>query len=109
MADGTRARVKIGLQLAPGLIDTQFSAASLQEHPALVRGLAFLKAEYNSVELDAHLKALGKPIDLLVGRNGQNLIDYLRIGAVGAIPGTEMTAALNPILRAWADGWHETA
>src|SRR6185503_16561807 len=64
--------VGIGLQLAPGLIDTEFSAASLQSLPDIVQRLSFLKAEYNSIELDAHLKVLGKTFDLLVGRNGQN-------------------------------------
>ena len=73
--------VKIGLQLAPGLIDTTFSAASLQMLPDVVQRLSFMKAEYNSIELDAHLKMLPKKFDLLVGRNGQNIIDYLRIGA----------------------------
>ena len=49
--------VVIGLQLAPGLIDTAFSAASLRELPDIVQRVSFLKAEYNSIELDAHLKA----------------------------------------------------
>jgi dihydrodipicolinate synthase/N-acetylneuraminate lyase len=96
--------VRVGLQLAPGLIDTQFSAASLQTLPDIVQRLSFLKAEYNSVELDAHLKVLGKKFDLLIGRNGQNFIDYLRIGATGAIPGPEMTGPLVSILSDWTGG-----
>src|SRR5438477_1770472 len=84
--------VSIGLQLAPGLIDTAFSAASLQALPDIVQCVSFLKAEYNSIELDQHLRTVGKKFDLLVGRNGQNVIDYLRIGATGVIPGPEMTA-----------------
>jgi dihydrodipicolinate synthase/N-acetylneuraminate lyase len=86
--------VKIGLQLAPGLIDTAFSAASLQALPDIVQQVSFLKAEYNSIELDQHLRTLEKTFDLLVGRNGQNFVDYLRIGATGVIPGPEMTAPL---------------
>jgi 4-hydroxy-tetrahydrodipicolinate synthase len=101
--------VKIGLQLAPGLIDTAFSAASLQTLPDIVQRLSFLKAEYNSVELDMHLKMLGKKFDLLVGRNGQNLIDYLRIGATGVIPGPEMTAPLSSIVSDWMSGRHGEA
>src|SRR4029079_9387901 len=93
--------VKIGLQLAPGLIDTAFSAASLQTLPDIVQRVSFLKAEYNSIELAHHLKPLGKKFDLLVGRNGQNLVDYLRIGATGVIPGIEMTGPLVPILSDW--------
>ena len=96
--------VKLGLQLAPGLIDTDFSAASLADHPDLLARLSFVKAEYNSLELDAHLRALGHPLTLLVGRHGQNLIDYLRIGCVGVIPGTEMTVALGAIIRDWHAG-----
>src|ERR1700752_736931 len=61
------ASVMIGLQLAPGLIDTAFSAASLQALPDIVRRVSFMKAEYNSIELDAPLKALGKTFDLLIG------------------------------------------
>jgi len=96
--------VQVGLQLAPGLIDTAFSAASLQALPDVVQRMSFLKAEYNSIELDAHLKMLGKSFDLLVGRNGQNLIDYLRIGATGLIPGPEMTAPHASIVSDWMAG-----
>jgi dihydrodipicolinate synthase/N-acetylneuraminate lyase len=101
--------VAIGLQLAPGLIDTAFSAASLRELPDIVQRVSFLKAEYNSVELDAHLKALGRTFDLLIGRNGQNFIDYLRIGATGVIPGVEMTAPLASILSDWSSGRRDDA
>jgi 4-hydroxy-tetrahydrodipicolinate synthase len=101
--------VAVGLQLARGLIDTDFSAASLEAYPDLLRRLSFVKAEYNSLELDAHLRALGKPLDLLVGRHGQNLIDYLRIGAVGVIPGTEMTVALGAIIADWTAGRRDAA
>jgi hypothetical protein len=102
-------RVKIGLQLAPGLIDTAFSAAGLAALPDILQRLSFLKAEYNSLALDSHLKGLGKRLDLLVGRNGQNLIDYLRIGATGAIPGPEMTAPLSLILSDWRNGHRDRA
>jgi 2-keto-3-deoxy-L-arabinonate dehydratase len=102
-------RVDLGLQLAPGLIDTAFSAGALNAHPALLARLRFLKAEYNSIVLSAHLSSLDKPLSLLVGRHGQNLIDYLRIGAVGVIPGTEMTMALRPILDAWTEGRRDEA
>ena len=101
--------VRIGLQLAPGLIDTAFSAASLQALPDIVERLSFLKAEYNSIELDTHLKMLGKTFDLLIGRNGQNFIDYLRIGATGVIPGPEMTAPLCSIVSDWMSGRHGDA
>lgn len=101
--------VAIGLQLAPGLIDTAFSAASLQALPDIVQRVSFLKAEYNSIELDAHLRTLGKTFDLLVGRNGQNLIDFLRIGATGVIPGVEMTGPLSSIVSGWANGRHDDA
>jgi 2-keto-3-deoxy-L-arabinonate dehydratase len=101
--------VAVGLQLASGLIDTDFSAASLEAHPDLLRRLSFVKAEYNSLELDAHLRALDKPLDLLVGRHGQNLIDYLRIGAVGVIPGTEMAVALGAIIADWTAGRRDAA
>jgi dihydrodipicolinate synthase/N-acetylneuraminate lyase len=101
--------VRIGLQLAPGLIDTAFSAASLQALPDVVQRVGFLKAEYNSIELDQHLKALEKTFDLLVGRNGQNFIDYLRIGATGVIPGPEMTAPLASIVSDWTAGRHDDA
>jgi len=101
--------VAIGLQLAPGLIDTAFSAASLRALPDIVQRVSFLKAEYNSIELDQHLKALGKTFDLLVGRNGQNFVDYLRIGATGVIPGPEMTAPLASIVSNWMDGRHDDA
>jgi 4-hydroxy-tetrahydrodipicolinate synthase len=101
--------VQIGLQLAPGLIDTTFSAASLQALPDIVERLSFLKAEYNSIELDSHLRTLSKTFDLLVGRNGQNFIDYLRVGATGAIPGPEMTAPLHAIVSDWASGRQDDA
>ena len=103
------ASVMIGLQLAPGLIDTAFSAASLQALPDIVRRVSFMKAEYNSIELDAPLKALGKTFDLLIGRNGQNFIDYLRIGATGVIPGVEMTGPLSAILSDWISGRRDDA
>ena len=99
----------IGLQLAPGLIDTAFSAASLQELPDIVQRVSFMKAEYNSIELDTHLKALGKTFDLLIGRNGQNFIDYLRIGATGVIPGVEMTGPLSSLLSDWTSGRRDDA
>ena len=102
-------RIDLGLQLAPGLIDTAFSAGSLSAHPTLLKRLRFLKAEYNSIELSAHLSSLDKPLALLVGRHGQNLIEYLRIGAVGVIPGTEMAMALQPILAAWTAGQRQEA
>src|SRR3954447_17558495 len=101
--------VSIGLQLAPGLINTAFSAASLQALPDVVQCVSFLKAEYNSIELDQQLKAVGKNFDLLVGRNGQNFIDYLRIGATGVIPGPEMTAPLCSILSDWTAGRGDAA
>ena len=99
----------IGLQLAPGLIDTAFSAASLRELPDIVQRVSFMKAEYNSIELDTHLKALGKTFDLLIGRNGQNFIDYLRIGATGVIPGVEMTGPLSLLLSDWTSGRRDDA
>jgi dihydrodipicolinate synthase/N-acetylneuraminate lyase len=101
--------VKIGLQLAPGLIDTAFSAAALQELPDVVQRLSFMKAEYNSLELDAHIRMLEKRLDLLVGRHGQNAIDYLRIGATGIIPGPEMTAPLSLIVSDWMTGRRDDA
>lgn len=101
--------VAIGLQLAPGLIDTAFSAASLQALPDIVQRVSFLKAEYNSIELDTHLRALPKKFDLLIGRNGQNFIDYLRIGATGGIPGVEMTGPLSLLLSDWVNGRPEEA
>lgn len=101
--------VKVGLQLAPGLIDTAFSAASLRTLPDIVQRLSFLKAEYNSIELDAHLRLVGKKFDLLVGRNGQNLIDFLRIGATGVIPGVEMTGPLFSIVSDWTNGRRDDA
>jgi dihydrodipicolinate synthase/N-acetylneuraminate lyase len=101
--------VEIGLQLAPGLIYTAFSAASLQALPDVVQRVNFLKAEYNSIELDQHLRALEKKFDVLVGRNGQNFIDYLRIGATGVIPGPEMTAPLASIVSDWTAGRHDDA
>ena len=55
------------------------------------------------------MPALETPLDLLVGRHGQNLIDYLRIGAVGVIPGTELASALVPIVAAWAEGKKDEA
>src|SRR5690348_15366547 len=65
-ADSARAAsVQIGLQLAPGLIDTAFSAASLQPIPDIVKRVSFLKAEYNSIELDQHLRALDKRFGVL--------------------------------------------
>jgi dihydrodipicolinate synthase/N-acetylneuraminate lyase len=101
--------VAVGLQLAPGLIDTTFSAASLVALPDIVQRVSFLKAEYNSLELDAHLRAIGKRFDLLVGRNGQNFIDYLRIGATGVIPGPEMTGPLRSLVADWTAGRHDAA
>ncbi|TMJ05417.1 MAG: hypothetical protein E6G97_03180 [Alphaproteobacteria bacterium] len=101
--------VTLGLQLAPGLIDTAFSAASLQTLPDIVQRVSFLKAEYNSIELCAHLEMIGKKFDLLIGRNGQNFIDYLRIGATGVIPGPEMTAPLFSILSDWNAGRRDAA
>jgi 4-hydroxy-tetrahydrodipicolinate synthase len=103
------ASVQIGLQLAPGLIDTAFSAASLCALPDVVQRVSFLKAEYHSIELDQHLKALGKTFGLLTGRNGQNFIDYLRIGATGVIPGPEMTAPLTSIVADWTAGRRDEA
>jgi dihydrodipicolinate synthase/N-acetylneuraminate lyase len=102
-------RVDLGLQLAPGLIDTDFSAGSLAAYPALLERLSFLKAEYNSIRMAAHLSTIARPLDLLVGRHGQNLIEYLRIGAVGVIPGTEMCLALRNILNKWKAGQHAEA
>ena len=101
--------VDFGLQLAPGLIDTTFTADSIRGIEGLSESLRFLKAEYNSIELAAHLSALESPLDLLVGRHGQNLIEYLRIGAVGVIPGTELASALVPIVAAWAEGKKDEA
>lgn len=103
------ASVKVGLQLAPGLIDTAFSAAALQGLPDIVQRLSFMKAEYNSLELETHIRTIGKKLDLLVGRNGQNLIDYLRIGATGVIPGPEMTAPLASIVSDWMAGRRDDA
>lgn len=71
--------------------------------------VSFLKAEYNSIELCAHLEMIGKKFDLLIGRNGQNFIDYLRIGATGVIPGPEMTAPLFSILSDWNAGRRDAA
>jgi len=106
---GLATNVDIGMQLAPGLIDTEFTGASLRAEPDLLRCLGFLKAEYNSVDLDLHLRQLNAPIRLLVGRHGQNLMDYLRIGAIGVIPGTEMTGPLHTILQLWQDDKKEDA
>jgi len=108
--------VQIGRDPAPSIRqiqdlsgDASMAAGVRQALPDIVARLSFLKAEYNSSELDAHLRALPKRFDVLVGRHGQNFIDYLRIGATGVIPGTEMTAPLRPILSEWTSGRHDEA
>src|ERR1041385_5288266 len=87
----------------------RIALATRRDVGLLVQRRSFLKAEYNSIELDQHLRTLGKTFDLLTGRNGQNFVDYLRIGATGVIPGPEMTAPLSSILSDWNAGKHADA
>jgi 4-hydroxy-tetrahydrodipicolinate synthase len=98
------AGAKVGLQIAPGLIDTEFTCASLALHPDISASVSFLKAEYNSIDLAAHLAAHPRQVDLLVGRHGQNILEYLHIGAGGIIPATEMAPLLVQLLRHWRSG-----
>lgn len=86
-----------GLQLAPGLIAGSSATAELLVGRADT-GIDFIKAEYNSLELAGDMTKLDPRPVLLVGKHGFNLIEYLRIGAAGVIPGTEMTAALSRVL-----------
>jgi hypothetical protein len=101
--------ISLGLQLAPGLIDTDFTCASLAGYPDIVAAVDFLKAEYNSIDLQAHLAAHPRRVELLVGRHGQNVLEYLEIGAVGIIPATEMTPVLVRLLGHWRAGEKDAA
>lgn len=94
----------VGMQIAPGLLDTDFSLQTLGRHPDLLRRISFVKAEYESLELARDWASLQFDGRLIVGRHGLNYADYLRIGAKGVIPGTEMTPGLVRMSRIWAEG-----
>lgn len=84
--------VPVGIQNAPELIGIGLSNAGLIELRRRHPNVSILKAEGPSLyigRLAEDIAAAGGGFDLLNGRNGVELMDSLRAGCVGMIPGVE--------------------
>lgn len=102
------APVPVMVQDAPAFIGTALDEDLTEHLAALEPGIRYAKPEVlPAAEPVARLAAAG--LNVFGGHGGLYAIDVLEAGAVGLIPGPELTADLTQVVSAWMDGRAEDA
>jgi 4-hydroxy-tetrahydrodipicolinate synthase len=89
-----RSEVTVGLQIAPGYLDSGLSADSLRQLSRQHPNIAILKVEMAAMDIAALAIATDGAFDIFNGHAGLELPDCLRAGCSGIIPGVECADVL---------------
>lgn len=96
--------VPVGIQNAPEYIGIGLSNAGLIELNRRHPKVTILKAEGPALYIGRLAEEAGGRFELLNGRNGMTLIDDLRAGCSGCIPGVECCDVESRIFTLWQHG-----
>lgn len=92
------------VQDAPGYLGVGLGPAVLAEVLRLAPNVRGLKLEGGSEAVELVRERLGDEVPLWGGDGGRHLLDCIRVGAVGAIPGVELIDVLVEVWRNERDG-----
>jgi 4-hydroxy-tetrahydrodipicolinate synthase len=92
------------VQDAPGYLGVGLGAAALAEVLRLAPNVHALKLEGGSAAVELVRQRLGDEVPLWGGDGGRHLLDCLRSGANGVVPGVEMVDRLVEVWRLERDG-----
>lgn len=101
--------VPVGIQNAPEFIGIGLSNAGLIELNRRHPNVSILKAEGPALYIGKLAEDAAGRFALLNGRNGMTLIDDLRAGCTGCIPGVECCDVERRIFELWQAGSHAEA
>ena len=108
-AVGDASPVPVGIQNAPEYIGIGLSNAGLIELNRRHPNVSILKAEGAALYIGRLAEDSGSAFTLFNGRNGIELIDNLRAGCRGTIPGVECCDVESRIFDLWEAGRHDEA
>jgi 4-hydroxy-tetrahydrodipicolinate synthase len=94
-----RSPLPVAVQNAPGYLGVGLSTAGLAALHRAHANVAILKVESSALAIGQLRDILGDEIDIFNGCGGIDMIDSLRAGAVGIIPGGECFDVLAAIFR----------
>ena len=97
IADSTSLPMTI--QDAPAYLGMKLSAAGIRRLAEKHPNLKYVKVESGPEETARWVKELSPVVEVLTGNAGIFLIDDIQLGAVGNVPGTELTDVLVAIYR----------
>ena len=104
-----RCELPVGVQNAPEYIGIGVSNAGFAELNRRHPNLSIIKAEGPATYIDALARDTGGAFCLFNGRNGVELVDSLRAGCQGLIPGVESCDRQSRIYDLFATGAEEQA
>jgi 2-keto-3-deoxy-L-arabinonate dehydratase len=107
IADATDLPVVV--QDAPGYLGVGLGPAVLAEALRLAPNIRALKLEGGSAAVELVRRQLGDDVPLWGGDGGRHLLDCLRTGASGVIPGVEVVDRLVEVWRLESDGHGDRA
>lgn len=102
VADATSLPVTI--QDAPAYLGMKLSARGIRDLAEKHPNIQYVKVESGPEETARWVKELSPTVEVLTGNAGIFLIDDLQLGAVGNVPGTELTDVLVSIFRDETEG-----
>lgn len=102
IADATSLPMTI--QDAPAYLGMKLSAAGIRRLAEKHPNIQYVKVESGPEETARWVKELSPVVEVLTGNAGIFLIDDIQLGAVGNVPGTELTDVLVSIYRDETEG-----
>jgi 4-hydroxy-tetrahydrodipicolinate synthase len=99
-----RCQIPVGLQIAPGYLDSGLSVQGLRQLSKHHSNIRILKLEMTAMDIADLAAATEGAFDIFNGHAGLELPDCLRAGCVGIIPGVECTDVLVQAYEAAASG-----
>lgn len=94
-----RSPLPVAIQNAPGYLGVGLSTEGLAALHRAHANVAILKVESSALAIGRLRDALGDEVDIFNGCGGVEMVDSLRAGAVGIIPGGESFDVLAAIFR----------
>ena len=92
------------IQDAPAYLGMKLSAAGIRRLAEKHPNIQYVKVESGPEETAHWVKELSPVVEVLTGNAGVFLIDDIQLGAVGNVPGTELTDVLVAIYRDETEG-----
>lgn len=97
------------IQDAPAYLGIGCSPATIRKCAEAQPNIRYVKVETGPEGTARWVSELSPQIGVFTGGAGLNLLDDLRVGAVGNVPGTELTDLLVAVWRAHREGRHGAA